>query len=255
MPIWHTAAFTHRGRIRSANEDAVAIDQRVLTGDMAEPLTITVSNDVCVLMLADGMGGHVHGALASRAILDRLVADTDRLTAPATCAEAIQDANDHLYRLMQSQPDASGMGSTLVGTVLAPERLLSFNIGDSRAYLLTRGHLVQLSHDDVPDLGANRSGRRTSHAITQALGGSEFPVPISPHVNTDAALAPGETLLICSDGITDMVADTIIRNVLSRTADPNTAVRRLAAQAFRAGGHDNVSLVVARLAEISQPAN
>jgi serine/threonine protein phosphatase PrpC len=252
MLVWHAAAFTHRGRVRSANEDAVAIDLRILTGDMTEPLTVTLATDVCVLMLADGMGGHVHGALASRTILHQLVADTDRLAEATTCAEAIQDANRYLYDLMRSQPDAGGMGSTLVGTVLSPERLLSFNIGDSRAYLLTRGHLVPLSQDDVPDVTTDRSGRRTSHAITQALGGSRFPLPIAPHVNIDPPLGLQETLLLCSDGLTDMVTDNVVRDILSKAANPAAGVRYLAAQAFQAGGRDNISLIVARLAETSK---
>lgn len=255
MPTLKIAAFTHRGRVRTFNEDAIAIGQRVLAGDMDQPLALTMSDSDCFLMISDGMGGHAHGALASRTILDRLIADTDRLTEPATCTEAIRDANDHLYQLMQSQPEASGMGATLVGAVLTPSKLLTFNIGDSRAYLLARGHLVQLSHDDVPRSEANRSGHRRSHAITQALGGTAFPVPIHPHVNTDAPLAPGETLLICSDGLTDMAGDHAIRDLLNKTADPAMTVRDLTACAFRAGGRDNISLIVARLAETSQPEN
>ena len=255
MPGWTIAAFTHRGRVRPDNEDAVAIGNRILTGDLDIPIVTVVPNNCCLLMIADGMGGHTHGAMASRALLDHLITDVDRLAAQATCDEAIREANDYLYGLMQSQPDASGMGTTLVGVVLTPLRLLNFNVGDSRAYLFTRGHLVQLSHDDVIDVGANPSGHRTSHAITQALGGSEYPVPINPHVNTDAPLASGETLLICSDGITDMVSDNIIRDVLSKNTDPNTAVRHLTAQAFRAGGHDNLSLIIARLTETSNSTN
>jgi serine/threonine protein phosphatase PrpC len=101
----------------------------------------------------------------------------------------------------------------------------------------------------------NHSGPRRSHAITQALGGSSLPVPVEPHFTVDAPLAPGETLLLCSDGLTDMVADNILRDMLSKAPDPNTAVRHLTAQAFRAGGHDNISVVVARLADTSEPAN
>jgi PPM family protein phosphatase len=210
MHRWNVAALTHRGRVRLINEDSIAVHRLILTGDMTEPLVRALTNDICALMIADGMGGHAQGALASHAVLDHLVANADQLAEPATCIKAIQDTNDHLYGLMQTQPGAIGMGSTLVGAVLMPSQLVVFNVGDSRAYLQTSDHLVQLSHDDVRDNDANASGRRISHAITQALGGSEFPVPINPHVSTDPPLALGETLLLCSDGLTDMITDSVI---------------------------------------------
>ncbi|WP_024513343.1 protein phosphatase 2C domain-containing protein [Bradyrhizobium sp. ARR65] len=248
MPAWYVAAFTHRGRVRSANEGALAVDGYVLTGDMTEPYILAPTKDICVLMIADGMGGHAGGAQASRVALDHLVANAGRLVDQATCAEAIQNANDHLYGMMRSQPEVTGMGSTLVGAILSSSRILAFNVGDSRLYLQTHDHLVQLSQDDVGDRGVDASGRRTSYAITQALGGSEFPVPVDPHVSVDPPLAPGETLLLCSDRLTDMLADNATHDVLSGAADPNSAVRELAARAFRAGAQDDLSLIVARLA-------
>jgi protein phosphatase len=162
--------------VRPDNQDAVAIGNRILTGDMDAPTVTVVLNTCRLLMIADGMGGHTHGAMASRALLDHLITDVDRLAAQTT-DEAIREANNYLYGLMQSQRDASGI--YLGRRFLTPLRLLNFNVGDSRAYLFTRGHLVQLSHDDVIDVGANPSGHRTSRAITQALGGSEYPVPIT----------------------------------------------------------------------------
>ena len=251
MTGWTIATFTHRGRVRPANEDAIAIGTRILTDDMATPIVMTAQDDGCLLMVADGMGGHAQGAMASRAVLDHLVAATDRISNPESCAKAIEDANRHLYALMQQHEAALGMGTTLVGAVLTPTALLTFNVGDSRCYLFSAGRLIQLSHDDVSDEEDNRSGHRKSHAITQALGGSWFPVAIEPHINVDAPLSSGEALLLCSDGLTDMVADNVLREVLSKNADPNTAVRHLTAQAFRAGGRDNISLVVARLAGTS----
>src|SRR4051812_31768044 len=100
MTVWTIAGFTHHGRVRQGNEDAVAIDHHILTGDMDAPIVMTSPNDCCLLMIADGMGGHAHGALASRAVLDYLVAAIDRLSNSASCAEAIEEANRHLYELM-----------------------------------------------------------------------------------------------------------------------------------------------------------
>lgn len=246
MTRWTIVGFTNRGRLRPHNEDAVAIGDRILTGDMDAPLVMTAPNDCCLLMIADGMGGHAHGAMASRAVLDHLVAAIGRLSNPASCAEAIEQANRHLYELMREHKEALGMGSTLVGAVLTAGQLLAFNIGDSRCYLFSAGQLVQLSHDDVPEGESSHVGHRRSHALTQALGGSSFPIAIEPHVTVDAPLAPGETLLLCSDGLTDMVSDQDICSTLRAAKDPLHAARRLAAKAFSAGARDNISLLVAR---------
>lgn len=245
MPNWTIATFTHRGRVRPVNEDAIAVHTRILTGNMDKPLAISMSDDCCVLMIADGMGGHAQGALASRAVLDYLVAAVDRLAESASCAEVIEEANRHLFELMHQHPEALGMGSTIVGVTLKADQLVAFNVGDSRAHLFSKGQLIQLSRDDVPEQESHRPGPRRSHTLTQALGGSSFPLPVDPHVTIDAPLATGETLLLCSDGLTDMVPDDVICDILSKIASPTTALRHLAARAFQAGGRDNISLVVA----------
>jgi PPM family protein phosphatase len=84
MTSWTIAAFTHRGRVRPDNEDAIAIGDHILTGDMDAPVVMTAPIDSCLLMIADGMGGHAHGAMASRAVLDYLVAAVDRLSNSAS---------------------------------------------------------------------------------------------------------------------------------------------------------------------------
>lgn len=246
MTDWTVAAFTHRGRVRPTNEDAIALDTHILTGDMSSPVVMTTPGDSCLLMVADGMGGHAQGAMASRAVLDHLVAVAERLSNPESCAEAIEDANRYLYVLMQQHEAALGMGTTLVGALLTPTALLTFNVGDSRCYLFSTGRLIQLSHDDIADEEKTRSGHRRSHIITQALGGSSFPVDIEPHINVDAPLGPDETLLLCTDGLSDMITDVSIAHSLSASNDPIRAVRQLAAKAFNAGARDNISLIVTR---------
>jgi len=251
MPHWSIAAFTHRGRVRPQNEDAIAIGTGILTGNMDAPIVMTTPNDCCLLMIADGMGGHAHGAMASRAVLDYLVAAIDRLSKPASCAEVIEEANQQIFELMREHREALGMGTTLVGAVLAADRLINFNVGDSRCYLFSAGQLVQLSHDDVPEGDNDRFGRRRTHALTQALGGSFLPIAIEPHVTVDAPLAAGESLLLCSDGLTDMVPSQVISEALRASKVSDRSVRKLAGKAFRAGAKDNISLIVAR--RVSSP--
>jgi serine/threonine protein phosphatase PrpC len=246
MHHWTVAAFTHRGRVRAQNEDAVAMGKQILTGDMNAPTVTTSPNDSCLLMIADGMGGHAHGAMASRAVLDYLVAASNRLSDPASCVEVIEEANLQLFELMREHKEARGMGSTIVGAVLTAERLVTFNVGDSRCYLFGAGQLVQLSHDDVPEGENGHFVTRRSHALTQALGGSSFPLAVEPHTSIDAPLAPGETLLLCSDGLTDMVSSQAISETLRTAKGPLQAAKKLAAKAFSAGARDNVSLLIAR---------
>ena len=249
MTIWTIAAFTHRGRVRADNEDAIAVDDRIFTGDMSVPVVMTAPNDCCLLMIADGMGGHAHGAMASRAVLNYLVAAIDRLSNPACCTKVIEEANQQLFDLMQEHEEVVGMGTTLVGAMLATDRLITFNVGDSRSYLFSAGQLVQLSYDDVPEDENNPFGPRRSHALTQALGGSSLPVGIEPHISVDAPLAPGEILVLCSDGLTDMVSGQSISETLRTANGPLQSVRKLAAKAFSAGARDNISIVAARLSE------
>jgi protein phosphatase len=247
---WTIAGFTNRGRVHPGNEDAIAIDDRILTGDMGAPVVMTSPNDCCLLMIADGMGGHAHGAMASRAVLDYLVAAVDPLSNPAACAEVIEKANQHLYELMHEHPETLGMGTTLEGAVLSTDRMVTFGIGDSRCYLFSAGQLVQLSNDDVPEGENNPFGPRRSHALTQALGGSSFLVRTEPHITVDAPLTPGEVLLLCSDGLTDMVPGHAIAETLRTGREPGRSVRKLVAKAFSAGAHDNVSLIVACRTEV-----
>lgn len=246
MRSWTIATFTHRGRVRPHNEDAVAIGDRILTGNMDAPVVITAQSGCALLMIADGMGGHAQGAMASRAVLHYLVAAADRLSDPSSCAEVIEEANQMLFKIMSEHEEAIGMGTTLVGAALTPDRMATFNVGDSGSYLFTGGQLVQLSTDDVPVAASDRLGARRSHALTQALGGSSFPIAVQAHVSVDPPLATGETLLLCSDGLTDMVDNQTIRNTLMTAKAPLQAARTLVGEAFRSGGGDNVSLIIAQ---------
>jgi PPM family protein phosphatase len=245
-PTWHVSAFTHRGRIRGSNEDTIAIDGQILSGDLPAPLEFHLSGQASILMIADGPGGHNAGALAGRFVIEQLVKLIDCTARAFDCAKAITETNQNLFDLMQQQPSLAGMGSTLVGAVLRQTELVSFNVGDSRLYLQTPLHLIQLSQDDVPEGNIDRRGRRTTRGITQALGGSLGFIAVEPHVTTDPLPAFDETLLLCSDGLTDLVSDDAISRVLAGTDDLSLATRRLAALAFRRGGHDNISIVVAR---------
>jgi serine/threonine protein phosphatase PrpC len=158
-------AFTHQGRWRESNEDSITVGGWVsdvaMTGprrsrhDLTEPFLVAV---------ADGMGGHAAGEVASRYAIKRLAAEPF-VGGEGDVTATLASINAELYQTMAAEPSWRGMGTTVVGLVLTPARAIWFNLGDSRLYRYHDGRLEQLSTDDVPPGG--RSG-----AITQSLGGA-----------------------------------------------------------------------------------
>lgn len=242
--LFEVAALTHRGAVRAHNEDAIALGETLLMGDMREPLVLALAHQDVVL-LADGMGGHAFGELASRTSVEALIGARRSLADEAGCRQAIADASARLFDLMRRRPETLGMGTTVVGAVLVEDRLVHFNVGDSRAYRHSPGGLRQISRDDVPHPGG-AGPRRVSHVITQCLGGHAWDTGIDPHIATAPPLRPGETLLLCSDGLTDMADDEEIARVLEAVRDPGACASDLFKLAMDAGGVDNISVVVVR---------
>lgn len=240
------AAQTHRGMVRDHNEDAIALGKVLLTGDMAAPIVAEIADETRMLVVTDGMGGHLAGELASRTALESLRERAYPQDIPGW-REALQQANDRLYDVMRERPKVRGMGTTIVGVAFYAEELICFNVGDSRGYRHSRGALQQLSRDDVPE-SSDGSVRRVSSHITQSLGGLIVRRKIAPHVAAAPSLEPGETILLCSDGLTDMVNDRTISRILDAPAEPAVMARRLVNAALVAGGHDNISVVVASAA-------
>ena len=236
-------AFTHQGRVRESNEDTIVVSDWVRNAPMAAPEQWNYRPDSPLLCaVADGMGGHAAGEIASRRVAERLlemaaaIADTD------AARKALQSVNSEVYEMMAADPAQIGMGATVVGLIVVDQRLIWFNVGDSRLYRYRNGFLRQISIDDVPNVAStlNPDGPRQSHAITQALGGSSKFLPVAPHVGSFDLPIPSRWLM-CSDGVTDMVAVDAIEASMARPDEE--AVRTLFDQAMLAGGEDNISIV------------
>lgn len=237
LPLIEINAFTHRGRLRADNEDVIAVAGWV--GDLAmsaprrsrheltEPLLVAV---------ADGMGGHAAGEVASRYAVERLAAQP--LVDDTDIVDTLGAINAELYHTMAAAPEFRGMGTTVAGLLITASRALWFNIGDSRVYRHCDGCLAQLSIDDVPP-GA-RSG-----VITQTLGGCLGFVPVSPHLGAQDLIVPAR-FLVCSDGLTDMLGVEQIERAMA--ASDEDALRALFMQAMEAGGADNISIIVVSVA-------
>ncbi len=239
------AAITSRGRRRRANEDTIGLAGAVLTGEPALPLGGALDGPGPLSMVvADGMGGHPHGALASRESVLDLMSDPARLATPEGCAAAIRQAHLHLHDLMLRRPETMTMGTTIAGIALRGNAFCWFNVGDSRIYRLRGGLLDRLGHDDRRGAASDEPGR-SAHEIAQCLGGQRAIAPIDPHVGV-GVLLPGDSLLVCSDGLTDMVPDHAIAALLAASANACEASALLLQAALDAGGLDNVSVVLVR---------
>jgi protein phosphatase len=243
---WSVAATTHIGRVRDDNEDTIAIGNYVFSARSCDPMPARVPASYYSVMIADGMGGHAKGDVASWAALQTLSSPSLAASSPQQLQAAIHAANQVLYDQMDCDPSAKGMGTTLVGALLRKDSLVVFNVGDSRAYLSNTHELIQLSTDDVPPPTIGASSRQ-SHIITQCLGGPAARAAITPHIAEYAPLKTTEQLLLCSDGLTDMVAEDVIHATLNAHRNVCHAAEAMLRAALAAGGHDNISVVVVRV--------
>ena len=238
--LW--AAETDRGRLRPENEDAF----------FADPET-------ALFMVSDGMGGHRGGALASGIIsedlpvmienaLDKLRVGTVRAIR-SLLERAIAEQSRQLQLEGTSETGYQDMGATLVITLLRKKRCYVANVGDSRAYRLRAGKLGQLTRDhsvvsELIERGRISPEEARDHAasgqLTRYIGMEE---KARSHVHS-FALRRHDRILVCTDGLTDMLGDNDIAAILKAEADPQSTCASLVAAANRAGGHDNITALV-----------
>ncbi|ANG85357.1 MULTISPECIES: PP2C family protein-serine/threonine phosphatase [Microbacterium] len=238
------AAMTHTGRRREVNQDAVFAEF---------PLFV----------VADGMGGHVGGEIASASAITRLHETVDAGTvSPKTIEKALARA----VKDIASHPEATdeGTGTTVTGVYLETSgdeaHWVTLNIGDSRVYLLRDDAIVQITtdHSVVQELIA--AGRLSpeeaenhpyGNVITRAVGPSDGVVP--DYVRLD--VVSGDRFVICSDGLTKELTDYGIRHFLTENADPAAAVSAMMDAALENGGRDNITIVVLDVAPSSPAAD
>jgi protein phosphatase len=226
------AARSDRGLVRANNEDSVYAGARLLA-------------------LADGMGGHAAGEVASQlviAALAHLDDDEPRGDLLAKLERAVHEGNAAIADQVELHPDLDGMGTTLTGILFAGDRLGLVHIGDSRGYLLRDGELAQITKDDtfvqtLVDEGRITAEEAHSHPqrslIMRALTGHE----VEPTLIMREA-REGDRYLLCSDGLSDPVSQETILEAL-KIPDVAGSAERLIELALRGGGPDNVTVVVA----------
>jgi protein phosphatase len=237
MKVTDSAGFTDPGRKRRRNEDSFVIDPPLFA-------------------VADGMGGAQAGEVASRlaAAAFREFHDADELDPEKRLVAIIQEANRRIYERAEGDAEVSGMGTTITAALLVENGLVIGHVGDSRAYRLRGGRFEQLTDDHSLVADLVRSGRLTPEeadihpqrsVITRALG-------TDAQVDVDTFTVPAEgddVFLICSDGLTTMIDDEAIRDLVTRAKNLDQAGKGLVNAANKAGGEDNITVVLFRLTD------
>jgi protein phosphatase len=247
-----SGGVTDLGRVRTNNEDCYRI---------VEPLNLYV--------LSDGMGGEAHGEVASALAVETVVkhclhpeaspaaelfdeVDPNFSERTKRLSAAVHLANRNIFKSAEENPEQHGMGATLTAVWIDGEKLSIAHVGDSRAYLLRGGNLLQLTRDHSLVAEQVRRGILTAaeaeesdmqSVLLRALGAQE-------EIEVDAeehTLFPRDVLLICSDGLTRMVTEPEIAGTLQSETDPTRAAEKLIALANERGGPDNITVVIARL--------
>ncbi len=243
-------ACTDAGPVREQNEDSFLVDKE--TG---------------IFVVADGMGGHAAGEVASLMAVEtihsilvgredpdetRLVRDVEEIDESDRLRErlryAMNQASISIRRESESRPETRGMGTTVVVLVVEGDHAHLAHVGDSRAYLYRNGRLVRLTRDHSVVQQEIDAGRLTPelarlvsrrHVLTQSVG---FHGPVEPDTTT-RILEPGDLFILCSDGLTDPLDDDSIAGIIANTAFELLA-DKLTEEALKAGGEDNVTVMV-----------
>ena len=264
------AGLSHKGHIRSDNEDHFLVSR---LGRTFESLITSLSErDVpkhaeevnYVMIVADGMGGHLAGEVASRMALSAIVHialdipdwilkldEEHARTMEQRTRAGVREVGAMLVEEGQKDPALSGMGTTLTSARSLGRDLQITHVGDSRAYLFRAGRLHRLTKDHtyaqlLVDIGrlpsTDQADPRHRHILTNALGGSDP----KPKVDIDLMkLEDGDRVLLCSDGLTDMVDDATIARILADAAGSQQACETLLQLALDNGGRDNITVIVA----------
>jgi protein phosphatase len=242
VPVAAYAVASDTGRRRRHNEDDYVV---------SPPL----------FAVADGMGGAQAGEVASKAAAESFDRELPQAPPEQILEQTIKAANRAIHEQAQRDPDLAGMGTTTTAAIVDPvaETVVIGHVGDSRAYRLREGKFERLTRDHSLVEEMRRKGQLTEaqaedhpqrSIITRALG----PEPeVEVDLQTVPALA-GDVFLICSDGLTTMLDDTKIAHLLSRATTMESAVRTLVDEANRAGGRDNITVLLFRLADTAAPA-
>jgi serine/threonine protein phosphatase PrpC len=266
LPHMHVAALSDPGLSGKGNEDRYAVSSFHIAVDDPRPSVFAV--------IADGIGGHLAGDIAAELTVNYIMAGVAESNArkPVKILEAaIQNASQSISSHSARNEDESGMGSTCACAWIIEDKLYTAYVGDSRIYLL-RGKFIQrltIDHTWVQEAfekgiitAEEMRGHPNQHVIRRYLGGAALPI-VDFRLRIDNAetneesennqgfhLEPGDTVLVCSDGLTDLVWDDEIQKVIRSNRDLRSAAEALINLANDRGGHDNISVVLLSMPKV-----
>jgi serine/threonine protein phosphatase PrpC len=270
--------ITDTGKLRKSNEDQFLVAElskrmRVWQTSLPEPKLQVGDDRAHLFLVADGMGGHQAGERASAiavAAIEQFTLNTFRwFFAPdspgaqkvlAQFQSALSEADAKILAEAAENPELAGMGTTLTMAFQLGAQLCIVHVGDSRAYIYRDGQLHQLTKDhtlvaELVRTGAIQPEQVASHplrhVITNVVGGPNVGVKVEARAFEVQA---GDRLLLCSDGLTEMVTNDAIAAALDAQPDPEAAARMLLAQANESGGRDNITVLIVRFDPADQDA-
>ena len=261
---------TDRGKVRSANEDHFLIAELTKAMHIEQTSLPQASEQFGqergrIFLVADGMGGHQGGEEASALAIGSIqtfalntlkwffpLRGSETPTVADEFRTALQQADAKVVDEAARRPELRGMGTTLTMVYNLDSELFVVHVGDSRAYVYRDSELHQLTHDHTlvaelvkrgevtPEKAAEH---RLRHVITNVIGGDEADARVEAH---KLDLQPGDRILLCTDGLTEMLSNDQIAAVLATESDPEQACMRLVAQANEHGGIDNITVILAQ---------
>jgi PPM family protein phosphatase len=273
----HSFGLSDTGMVRPTNQDQFLIAVllkalQVKQTSLSERKVHHGADRSYLFIVADGMGGHTGGEQASALAIDSVetfILGTFKWFAQfkgpeqdqvlADFQNALSQANTRVLAEAAERPELRGMGTTLTLAYTLNNVLFVAHVGDSRCYLCRRGILYRLTRDHTVveemvrrgDLTAEEAvGHRWRHVITNAVGGNTTELKVEVH---KMHLEEGDRVLLCSDGLTEMVHEEEITQALHTEGEPEQACRRLVTRANEAGGRDNITAVVAHFRAATQP--
>jgi PPM family protein phosphatase len=262
--------ITDRGKVRTTNEDQFLIAEltkamRVWQTSLPEPKLQVGEEHAHLFLVADGMGGHRAGERASALAVVAIEQftlntfkwffgsnDADAQKVLAQFQSALSQADARILEEAAEHPELTGMGTTVTMAFHLGAQLCVVHVGDSRAYVHRGGELHQITRDhtlmaDMVRRGALQpdqvTGHRLRHVITNVVGGQELGVKVEARAFEVQA---GDRLLLCSDGLTEIVTNEAIAATLDAEPAPEVAARKLLAQANDGGARDNITLLIVR---------